>query len=418
MYKNINIIFYFPYKKVGGVSILFLEIAKLLSNSFNVYLVDFLDGYMGSRIPPKTKHIHFDNNEYYPNDSILVLQSTFIWRLKDLKKFPPTTKVLFWNLHPDNFSPLKFENDKNKLRNIKYSFFNFLLRYSYFYNKKYLDLLEKHNSIWFMDESNYNKTHQYYPNNKLSFNLLPCFFPSKKKIKNESNISFNKVLNFVTIGRLVDFKVHILNHLILRLNSISNYKFKLTIIGDGEEKQIVLDFINQIDLKYEICFIDELNNTELGEYIYDNCDILFAMGLSSLEGASRRIPTILLDYSFNPLESNYRFKLIYEHQNYNLGTEINNIHFERYSTFEKKIGDILENYDLHSEKCYYYWLKNYSEETFLKYFDIAISKTTLTIEDLYNNHFQNPDFITKLYFSLNQSKSPISRLHGFRYPTN
>ncbi|MCF8340947.1 MAG: hypothetical protein K9I82_08230 [Chitinophagaceae bacterium] len=418
MQKNTNLIFYFPYKKVGGVSILFLETAKFLSNKFQIILVDFLDGYMGRRIPEFTLHKNFEDEEGYPNNSILILQSTFIWRLKDLNKFTPETKILFWNLHPDNFAPLKIDKDinKSKFKNFIYSIINILFKYSYNYNKKYISLLEEHNSIWFMDESNYSKTQEYYPKNKFLFNLLPCFFSKKKTITHKQ---IDKILNFVTIGRLVDFKIHILNHLIYRLNNLSEVKFKLTIIGEGEEKPAVLNFINQLDLKYEISFIDELNNLELGEYIYDNCDILFAMGLSSLEGASRSIPTFLLDYSFKPIEFNYKFKLIFENTHFNLASEIKINHLETSSTFENTINEILNNYTFYSNKCYNYWLMNHSENIFFKNFDLAISSTSLTIGHIISNKFHQPDIITRLYYYLkNKPKIGNNNVHGFRYPSN
>ena len=43
-----NLYFFFPYRGVGGVPVLFLRLANYLSNMnvYNIFLIDYEDGYM------------------------------------------------------------------------------------------------------------------------------------------------------------------------------------------------------------------------------------------------------------------------------------------------------------------------------------------------------------------------------------
>lgn len=82
---------------------------------------------------------------------------------------------------------------------------------------------------------------------------------AKKKLK----FSFyqRKTLNFINIGRLVDQKNQLL---ILKsfklLTEKTNYKFKLLIIGSGENKKVLLDFININNLRSSIKLINFQKN--------------------------------------------------------------------------------------------------------------------------------------------------------------
>src|ERR1041385_1123793 len=105
-----TILFYFPYRGVGGVSVLFLRMAPELRRTHDVHLVDFKDGYMGSRVPEGVGFIDFERVERYPERAVLVLQSLAPWNIVDTEKFPDQTRVLFWNLHPNNFYPYIFSN--------------------------------------------------------------------------------------------------------------------------------------------------------------------------------------------------------------------------------------------------------------------------------------------------------------------
>ena len=62
----VNIIFYFPYRQIGGVSQLFLRLSAELSKDYKVHLVDFRDGAMAKLIPNGVNFIDFDEVISYP----------------------------------------------------------------------------------------------------------------------------------------------------------------------------------------------------------------------------------------------------------------------------------------------------------------------------------------------------------------
>jgi|MDTG01.5.fsa_nt_gb glycosyltransferase involved in cell wall biosynthesis len=76
-----------------------------------------------------------------------------------------------------------------------------------------------------------------------------------KNSKRKINFSFfkKKTFNFINIGRLVSQKNQLL---ILKsfklLSEKTSYKFKLLIIGSGEDKKVLLDFINKNNLQESI----------------------------------------------------------------------------------------------------------------------------------------------------------------------
>ena len=95
---NQPIVFYFTYPSVGGVSILFLRLAKLLRNDRRIILMDLEDGYMIKNIPDGVEFIIYTNPEKIPENSIVVFQSVPPWRIPFFSKFPVTAN-LFFNLY-------------------------------------------------------------------------------------------------------------------------------------------------------------------------------------------------------------------------------------------------------------------------------------------------------------------------------
>ena len=101
-----TLVLYFPYHTVGGVSVLFLRIAKLFADSHRIILMDYADGYMAKNIPKGVEFLEYHRKADIPNDSLILFQGGYPSRIKNFKQFPKSCKVIFWHLHPDNFSPL------------------------------------------------------------------------------------------------------------------------------------------------------------------------------------------------------------------------------------------------------------------------------------------------------------------------
>jgi len=84
-----------------------------------------------------------------------------------------------------------------------------------------------------------------------------------KNAKKKTKFSFykKKTLNFINIGRLVDQKNQLLILKSFKLVAEkTDYKFKLLIIGSGENKKVLLDFINMNNLRSSIKLINFQKN--------------------------------------------------------------------------------------------------------------------------------------------------------------
>jgi len=219
--------------------------------------------------------------------------------------------------------------------------------------------------------------------------------------------------NLGWLGRIEGFKTHILLHLIERLSNIRSKNINLKIIGAGKDiVQIKKQCIQHNSIQFQ--FIEEIPFDHIPETM-ETIDILFAMGASALDGARNRIPTILVDYSYKKINGLYKFKMIYEKRNYNLGEMISNSHIETKSSLEDLLGDIIQNYEVFSERTYTYWKNNFSPGEVVPKFIIAIESSSIIFEDLLINNFQKPDIFTVLKQKIKDVIKPGSNDPGWIY---
>ena len=392
---NLPLVLYFPYPSVGGVSTLFLRIAKLFSESQRVILMDYIDGYMAKNLPLGVEFLEYDKKEHIPSNSIIIFQGVYPWRIKDFNLFPSTCRVLFWHLHPENFLPYqRLLSDKKS--NFITRIFSILKKRA---GKKLVNSLLLNKSLFFMDLPNRRKTCNYFGLNKVEDEYLRIFsadLDSKnKKVLKALNKDF---LNFGWMGRIEDFKTPILLHTLNRLSRVKGIQFDFTVIGKGIDT-CKLENFRQRCTNYQIKIVEEVHPSEITSHL-SRFDILFAMGTSALEGAKIGKPTILLDYSFEKINRLYRFELIYEKKGFSLGESITKLHFEEVCSLEKKIFSILDNYSKVSSECQNYWRKNFSSEVFISSFSNAISKSSMQIKDLLYLNFHKPDLQTKIIYKL------------------
>ena len=394
---NFPVVLYFPYPSVGGVSVLFLRVAKLLSESHQIILMDYVDGYMAKNLPEGVEFLDCNKKEQVPSDSIIIFQGVYPWRIKDINLFPSTCRVLFWHLHPDNYFPYyKYKYIKHKI--LKYICYSISFLKHRIGKKLIKELLSK-NALVFMDQPNRDSTSKYFKLNLEEKNYLKIFTDDSENIREIINLNVeDDYFHFGWIGRLEDFKSPILLHTLDRLKDVCNTKFEFTIIGNGKDSEEFNKYRDSCTC-YKINIIDEIRPDEISSYI-SNFDILFAMGTSALEGAKIAIPTILLDYSYQPINNIYRYQLIYEKHGFSLADPISKYNFEDVCTLQKKISFILENYDNISQNCRSYWDTNFSPSVFKSDFLNTIQKSNLSINDLTTAEYHKPDVVTKILFKI------------------
>lgn len=374
-----SLCFYFPYHEDSGVPVLFYRLANFIANDdpgIKVYLIDYENGAMARNMAKlnNLKLISYKkgHNPLIPNNCILIMQSfiPYYWP-KDLK-VSPNQKFLFWNLHPLNFYPslLPFPLLRELLKNNfwAYKLISNIYKPLFIQLRKYVDLLLENESLVFMDKTNLESTSKYLFLNIHNQEYLPVPVVQKQSIVISKKHSLvDGIINIGWIGRLCDFKSHILIYTINKLSEISyrfkNKKFVYHIVGEGP----YLDYIKKnikLSSNVSINYQGSIPHDKLDGFIEKNLDILTAMGTSALEGAKLGKPTILLDFIYKKIKKDYKYRMLYDTENFDLGHSIGESDYEpNNDTLFKIINDIIENYNHHSNMSFDYFKSNHSIET-------------------------------------------------------
>ena len=110
--ENKELIFIFPYKGIGGVSTLFMNMAEIISREYatKVSVVDYKNGYISKNIDlnPNLQLLTYSEKENLklPSNSVAIFQSMTPWSIFPNLSFGDETKFFYWNLHPMNLIPM------------------------------------------------------------------------------------------------------------------------------------------------------------------------------------------------------------------------------------------------------------------------------------------------------------------------
>lgn len=405
-----KICFFFPYKQLSGVPLLFSRLANQLSatrQEFTIYIIDYSDGAIVANLELNDNIILLpfeDGKEITPpNDALLIMQSILPYSIRPELKISPETRILFWNLHPDclipYFIPIPFfRNLQNK------SFKLYELLANKIYHKLVFDLQSfiydavQKKSLVFMDKSNYEKTAKYLFLKFDDVEYLPVPAISSQKIINTRIVSQTE-LNFTWIGRLCDFKFYILVYTIKQLSLIAikkNIYIKFSIIGDGPFKNELSNLNVEHDwFKLEI--LGSIKPDQLDKYLLEHTDVLAAMGTSALEGAKLGIPTILLDFSYYKIKKDYKFRWLHETIDFDLGHHITEEDYIKgNNNLNQMINDLLLNYKILSNNSLIYFRTNHEINSVLKKLLIKIKEAKLTYSEI-NPSLLKKSILRKIY---------------------
>ncbi|MFQ6757712.1 MAG: hypothetical protein D9V46_14005 [Deltaproteobacteria bacterium] len=334
-----NIYFIFPYRGVGGVSLLFLRLAEFFAENgmARSYLVDYPDGFMAShrrdglaRLLPYTDDAAVD----IPAGAVAIFQSMTPWSIYPSLRLAKETRVLFWNCHPFNLVPTL-----PGVRQVMQShlWFGRLMLDTLLIGYKLkifrlINLLIKQRSLVFMDSTNHQTTEGY-----LGLKIAaPVYLPipaSPPEVPVESAVVNGRDFRVSGIrvgwvGRVVDFKYHVLKRALIELNLLQpscGVSISVTIVGTGEfADRLKLDAKRLENISID--FVEHISPGELDRYLLEHFDLLLAMGTCALDGAKLGIPTILLDCSYKKVPTSYLFQWLHERKGYTLGDLIGSVH--------------------------------------------------------------------------------------------
>lgn len=374
-----SLCFYFPYHEDSGVPVLFYRLANSIARenpSIEVYLIDYENGAMARNISQLDNitliTYKIGHKVLVPKNSVLIMQSLIPYYWAEDLKLRPNQNILFWNLHPLNLYPslLPFPLLRELLRN---NFWIYKL-VSNFYQplfiqlRNFVKLLLENESLVFMDKTNLDTTSKYLFLNipKQQYLPVPAVHKRTDVISNKTFLE-NNTINIGWIGRLCDFKSYILVYTINKLSEIAyrfnNKQFVYHIVGEGPYLEYIKANI-KVSSTVSVVFHGSISHEKLDSFIDTNFDILTAMGTSALEGAKLGKPTILLDFIYKKVKKDYKFRMLYDTEGFDLAHLITEYDYESNNdSLFKIMNDIILDYNLHSTRSLEYFKLNHSIET-------------------------------------------------------
>ena len=393
-----TVAFYFPYYEVSGVPVLFSNLADYFSKNyqFKISIIDFEDGYMSTSLKgnDKIEKIIFETSKPLLIDvDIVIMQSILPFAMRPEIHFSTNTRIMFWNLYPDNLTPNLFpfaivrKYYPNIYRNILSIFWNKKLKLMKEFVKNAIQL----NSLLFMDSSNLNTTNFFLSTDIKNVSFLPIACSNGVKRKEVLNKDFTE-LNFSWIGRICDFKINILNYLILKLSEAAKklkLKVNLHVIGDGPLMH-KLNSNNYLHKFFNVILLGALDMSKMNLYLNSKIDINASMGTSVLESAKFGIPSIVLDISNKPINFKYKFRWLHDTKDYDLAHLIKKSDdMSKCYELTDIISKFIVNSKILSEKSFNYYAKNHSLDAVSEKLKKQIEKSKLTFTDI------NPELLKK-----------------------
>lgn len=389
---NKAVIFYFPYRGVGGVSTLFLRLAREMVSAYDVYVADYSDGYMAKNRSSNITLIAIDKDPKFPPNATIVFQAFLPWRFPFIDKVEPNTKVLFWGLHPKNFDPSILNGSHI---NVTFAVIAKIINFFAFSRRKKLANIVRYllnrKALLFQDRESVRSIKSMLSVELPDVTFIPVPLPGVHLRKWDTP---KDLLTFSWIGRICDFKYTILIHVIERLSLVSRTlgPIELLIVGDGE-------YIEQVKIQagrmesdiYTIKFLGSMDEANISSFLVEQVDFLFAMGTSAIEGARVGVPVFLTDYSYKSIGGNYQFKFFDENNDFCLGEEISSKHFESTSSLEALIQSAIADYANRSRYSFQYWESNFSLNSILQKFISRLDETEATMHEMIKMGIFEPD---------------------------
>jgi hypothetical protein len=336
-------LYLFPGKSayIAGGEILFLSLAKSFKHIFDVHIL-LQEGaakalFLRENISGITLHFLNPNSRFSLDDSGILLCSAGGFTQICQSVLPSACKLVVWTLHTLELfsSTAPFTHSLPSIIGPKISTHytrkmtqgtNFL---------EVIDKLYMQRGLYFMDYNTLQYA-QYILN--YTFNqpgaILPLPLPEKETISPPHYVPGSR-LELAWLGRIESFKIPILCYLLSRLEQEStsfSVPIRMHIIGDGKSmeqiKTLVSTFKNFETVFHGFCSPETLDP------LISSMHLIFAMGTSAVHSGLCGVPTVLLDYSDQPIpENGYQFSWLYDQVAGSLAQDINMPYFHQNVTF-------------------------------------------------------------------------------------
>ncbi|MGA2079069.1 MAG: hypothetical protein ABSH53_00415 [Holophaga sp.] len=339
---------------------------------------------------PKVTRIAFEDGVpiRIPDDSILVLQSTLPSKMRPELCPDPSTRMIFWHVLYYNLVQVilpfpglrnlqfRFPGLSKKLMNLRPGLKGALSGFA--------SLINASGALVIQDRSTLEQTEQ----------ALDCTLPEPTIIPLPLVMPPHRLrtsglgegpLRVAWVGRLYDFKVHILAYALQRLSAYARTAERAMVfhlVGDGPEQAS----IRRLDLQHDLFRLDLVGpvpGSELSQYLLDHADLVLAMGTSALEGGKLGIPTILLDFSLAPVRGDYRFRWLFEAKGGDVGHEIGPGDLAPgEDSLGKALGNLEADFEGLSRACYRHCLENHEISVIADRFKAFLGTSRFRYQDI------------------------------------
>ena len=326
-------------------------------------------------------------------DSYLILQSGVLTDLRPEINFANNQKLVFWQLHPNNYRlnsifKIPFLDRKiNKLR--KKEIINII---------NTIEICDEKEAILFMDSATYEGTSNEY-NISLKKRFLPITLNPNRDYQTYSCQTDTNRINISYIGRIEGFKYYPLIKLLDTLNIISSeYEIEISffLIGYGKKTSQVLNYAKSLRIK--TTYLGKINNDQiLNVLIKNNINLNCAMGTSALDSTMIGIPTIVMNFFYKPFKGFPNYEWIYNQEDFSLGRELFKKDFseKNYYKFTSLIKEFKKNEKLIVNKTIRYFHDNFETNKVADKFIDYVKKSNLIYSDI--KSFNQKTLIRKIY---------------------
>ncbi len=341
-----KICFWMPAYNVGGGSYYLCELAKYLAENteLDIYYMDFPEGYPTSLLKDSRVTIldYYDDGIDFciQEPCVIITNST---RVIQLKRMNSKNKILLWHYEtaPSGWDLVLIRGEA----------------------REFLELTKKENAMVFHDWSSRNIFKQQFNIDFENKSYLSMFLNDKEEPLSNFDLIDPDEINIVWVGRISHEKINSIYNIMDNLAKYpTNRKKVFHIVGDGWCMNALKKYSQKYDDIIQFNFMGTIPKSELDEFLKNHADIVFGMGLSVIEGAALRIPSVVVQLDTKPIKDD-DFYWLFDTKEYCVGilpSQKKDFDIE-YTKFEYMLKEIYLNNQKETiaRECYKYYMDQF-----------------------------------------------------------
>lgn len=298
-----KVVFFFPWKELSGGPNYLTGLANRLAadGGYDVYYVDYSPGLSDPMLDGRVRRIVFAEPFQMPIQEPVTL-ITPIYCAPFIPRLHEDARIVFVNWH--NFC-IQALADTWRLNGRRLQTF--------------LRMVHEHDAVFFLD-----KTHLMAQNEWIGagegYRFRERYVPpvvELSRIRSGPDLVADGEINIGILGRLSEDKTFAIVNLLRQLErAVPDRTVHVHIIGEGD----CADRITGHEWGGQICLhmAGTVVGDELRRFLAEKTDVLFAMGMSVLEGASIGLPSVIMPHNVHPFDAD-RFTYLQETAGYAVG---------------------------------------------------------------------------------------------------